>query len=225
MSKLDTISNSTGIINKIVELYEKYGFKKILKAILCAVAIGYICFFALNPTYFLDRWNEKQAEKHTKEITQRFELTNNINNEIERIKDKLGADRVFVIEFHNSVKSIEGFPFAFGSMNFETCQDSVMYVSDEYTNFNLSKYKMISHIYNNSVFFGSVDEVKPIDNRLYLKFLSNDAKEIGLITIEGTKNPIGILGITYTSEENRDWSKIRATLRQESVRIALLYSN
>lgn len=225
MSKLDTISNSTGIINKIVELYEKYGFKKIFKAILCAVAIGYICFFALNPTYFLDRWNEKQTEKHTKEITQRFELTNNINNEIERIKDKLGADRVFVIEFHNSVKSIEGFPFAFGSMNFETCQDSVMYVSDEYTNFNLSKYKMISYIYNNSVFFGSVDEVKPIDNRLYLKFLSNDAKEIGLITIEGTKNPIGILGITYTSEENRDWSKIRATLRQESVRIALLYSN
>lgn len=225
MSKLDNINNSTGVINKIMELYEKYGFKKVFKAIIGAVIIGYICFFALNPTYVFDKWNEKQAEKHRIEITQRFELTSNINNEIERIKDKLDADRVFVIEFHNSVKSIEGFPFAFGSMNFETCQDSVMYVSDEYTNFNLSKYKMISYIYNNSIFFGDVDAVKPIDNRLYLKFLSNDVKEIGLITIEGTKNPIGILGVSYTTNSDRDWSKIKALLRQESVRIALLYGD
>ena len=224
MSKLDTINNSAGVINKILELYEKYGFKKIFKAILGAVVIGYICFFALNPTYFLDRWNEQQAEKHRKEITQRFELTNNINNEIERIKDKLDADRVFVIEFHNSVKSLEGFPFALASMNFEVCDDSVGYISDEYNNFNLGKYKMMSYMYENSIFFGEVDAVKPIDNRLYLKFLSNEVKEIGLITIEGVNSPIGVLGVTYSSNAERDWNKIKALLRQESVRIGILYN-
>lgn len=225
MSKLDTVDNGTGVINKIMDLYGKYGFKNIFKGVISAIVIGYIVFFALNPTYIIDKWDEKQAEKHSIEITQRFNTVNNINNEIERIKDKLQADRVFIIEFHNSVKSLNGYPFAFGSMNFETCNDGVFYVGDEYTNFNLSKYKLVSHLYNNTTFFGSVEEVKTIDNRLYLKFLSNDVKEIGLITIEGVNSPNGILGVTYcTDNPTRNWSEIKSILRKEAVRIGLLFN-
>ena len=219
------MSDTTGLLDKIMNLYTKYGFKKILKGTAAAIFIGYMVFFALNPSYIYNKWKQAEEEKHQVEISKRFETTNKINDEIERIQHKLGADRVFIIEFHNSVKSLNGYPFTFGSMNFEYCEEGVTYVGDEYTNFNLSKYKFIGYLYNHSTFFGNVEEVKGIDNRLYLKFLSNDVVDIALITIEGVNSPNGILGITYTSkDDNRDWNKIKSCLRQEAVRIGVLFN-
>lgn len=219
------MNETTGLIDKIMNLYTKYGFKKILKGTAAAIFIGYMVFFALNPSYIYNKWKQAEEEKHKVEISKRFETTNKINDEIERIQHKLGADRVFIIEFHNSVKSLNGYPFALGSINFEYCDEGITYVSDEYTNFNLSKYKLIGYLYNNSTFFGNVEEIKGIDNRLYLKFLSNDVVDIALITIEGVNSPNGILGVSYTTEDpNRDWNKIKSVLRQEAVRIGVLFN-
>ena len=222
---MSSVNTGTGILERLVTLLDKFGILKVLAGMALIVVLSYTIFIALNPEYFIELYNKKQSETHNAQLTKRMEMVEMTNNEIEQLKLKTGADRVFIIEFHNSVKSIEGFPFAFGSMNFETCQDSIMYVSDEYTSFNLSKYKLISYIYKNNIYMGDVEGIKEIDNRLYYKFLSNDVESMYLIKIEGLNMPVGILGLSYCSDIEVDEQKILSLLRQEAVRMGIIMSN
>lgn len=223
---INTVNTGSSILERLVGMLDKYGVMKVLLGICLMIFLSYGIFVALNPGYFVEKYTTKLDEIHNKQLTERMEMVEIVNGEIEKIKSKTNADRVFVIEFHNSVKSIEGFPFAFGSMNFETCKDNIYYVSDEYTNFNLSKYKLISYIYNNNIFMGNVEKVKEIDNRLYYKFISNDVKKIYLIKIEGMNMPTGILGVTFCDEniEIND-QYIMSVLRQEAVRLGVVMSH
>lgn len=223
-NKLNNAQQGAGLLEKFVAMVDKYGIKKIIKGLGVFVFASYIIFFALNPRYLFEKYNDYITKRHNEQLTERMAVVESLNNEIDRIKNKLDADRVFIIEFHNSVKSIEGFPFAFGSMNFETCSDGIMYVSDEYNGFNLSKYKLIPYIYKNNIFMGNVEDIKEIDNRLYLKFLSNDVHKIYLIKIEGMSMPTGILGVTYCEEKNIDEQHIMSVLRQEVIRAGYIMS-
>lgn len=223
---INTVNTGSGILERLVSMLDKYGILKVLLGIFLMIILSYAVFISLNPGYFVSKYTEKINEEHNKQLTQRMEVIEIINVELENIKHKTNADRVFVIEFHNSVKSIEGFPFAFGSMNFETCQDNTYYVSDEYTNFNLSKYKLIPYIYKHNIYMGDIEGVKEIDNRLYYKFISNDVKRIYLIKIEGMHLPTGILGVSFCDEEDVVNDQfIMSTLRQEAVRLGVVMSN
>ena len=224
-NKLNGVQQGTGLLEKFVALVDKYGVKKILIGLGVMIFAGYIMFFALNPSYILKKYEQYVTDLHNKQLTERMYVVEKLNAEIEKIKMKVDADRVFIIEFHNSVKSIEGFPFAFGSMNFETCDDGIHYVSDEYTNFNLSKYKLVPYIYKNNIFMGDVEDIKDIDNRLYLKFLSNDVKKIYLIKIEGLNMPTGILGVTYCEDKGINDQHIMSILRQEVIKTGYIMSN
>lgn len=222
---IGSINTGTGVLERLVGLLDKFGVIKVLAGMALIIILSYTVFVALNPGYFLELYDKKQNEEHNTQLAKRMEMVELTNNEIEQLKHKTGADRVFIIEFHNSVKSIEGFPFAFGSMNFESCQDSIMYVSDEYTSFNLSKYKLISYIYKNNIYMGDVEGIKEIDNRLYYKFLSNDVNKMYLIKIEGLNMPVGILGLSYCSDVEVDEQRIMSLLRQEAVRMGIIMSN
>ena len=223
---VNTVNTGTGMLERLVALLDKFGIAKVLMGIALIIILSYSLFVALNPGFFIEQYTKRQEDTHNEQLTRRMEMVETTNNEIEQLKLKTNADRVFIIEFHNSVKSIEGFPFAFGSMNFETCRDNIMYVSDEYTSFNLSKYKLISYLYKNNIYMGSVEGIKDIDSRLYYKFLSNDVDRMYLIKIEGLNMPTGILGLTYCNpEEYVDEQKIMSMLRQEAVRLGIIMSN
>ena len=72
---------------------------------------------------------------------------------------------------------------------------------------------------------GDVEDIKDIDNRLYLKFLSNDVKKIYLIKIEGLNMPTGILGVTYCEDKGINDQHIMSILRQEVIKTGYIMSN
>jgi hypothetical protein len=184
--------------------------------------MGYMVFLTFNIDVLIKRYEESKDKEHAENLMKRMSNSPLIKNELENILYSIGADRVFLIEFHNSIKSVEGYPYAYGSMNYEIVADSTMYVSDEYTNFSLTKYDMISYMLKNNLFVGNVDAVKPIDNRLHLKFLSNNMAELAMIVVEGVDLPLGILGISYNNEGVMpDVQAVKAMLRKEALKMSL----
>jgi hypothetical protein len=209
-------------LEKILELSKKYSFMDIIKSILLFVFMGYMVFLTFNIDVLIKRYEESKDKEHAENLMKRMSNSPLIKNELENILYSIGADRVFLIEFHNSIKSVEGYPYAYGSMNYEIVSDSTMYVSDEYTNFSLTKYDMISYMLKNNLFVGNVDAVKPIDNRLHLKFLSNNMAELAMIVVEGVDLPLGILGISYNNEGVMpDVQAVKAMLRKEALKMSL----
>lgn len=209
-------------LEKILELSKKYSFMDIIKSILLFVFMGYMVFLTFNIDVLIRRYEESKDKEHAENLMKRMSNSPLIKNELENILYSIGADRVFLIEFHNSIKSVEGYPYAYGSMNYEIVADSTLYISDEYTNFSLTKYDMISYMLKNNLFVGNVDAIKPIDNRLYLKFLSNNMAELAMIVVEGVDLPLGILGVSYNNEGIMpDAQAIKAMLRKEALKMSL----
>lgn len=225
--KIEVVSNGATLFERLLVICKKYSFFDIFKTLILTIFVGLMSFCFLNPTIIIDRYNEVAATKHKDELTNRFAQTRLVNSELSILLNRVGADRAFFIEYHNSVKSLQGAPFAYGSMDFEETADGVDFIGDEYTNFSLTKYKFVSYLNDNLIFYGTIDDIEPIDRRLSLKLLSNDIKYIALIEVEGTEHPLGVLGLSWMHDDgmmSRE-SEIKRELRSGALRLALILDN
>src|ERR1039458_6090126 len=132
------------IIEKIVNMLSKYGYKKVLSALL---------IFMLSTATVIIFTNQKDiVSKIVREQTAATQLNNAkslefrvrvVNPRVDAILYKLlvqsGADRAFVIEMHNGTDNPTGLPFAFGDMTYEKLRsDSSESILNEYNRMNLS---------------------------------------------------------------------------------------
>lgn len=221
MKKHQDMSTGISFLEKVLKLAKNYSFMDILKAIVIIMFMGYTAIFMFNPEYLFKKYDEVKAKEHSENLLQRINNSVVVKTELENLLHTTNADRAFLIEFHNSIKSVEGFPYAYGSMNYEVVKDSIDYVSDEYTNFSLTKYDFIPYMLKNNLFLGDMEMVKSIDNRLHYKFISNGVKEIALIVIEGVDLPLGILGLSYCNDGISNIQEIKALLRKEALKISI----
>jgi hypothetical protein len=77
----------------------------------------------------------------------------------------------------------------------------------------------------NNLFIGDIESIKSIDNRLYLKFLSNKVNNIALIVVEGVDLPLGIIGLSYCGDRTiEEMQAIKSLLRKEVLKISLYLS-
>ena len=221
MKKQNNISTGISFLEKVLKITKNYSFMEIIKAIVVIMFMGYTTIFMFNPEYLFRKYDETKAKEHSENLKHRINNSVVIKTELENLLHNTGADRAFLIEFHNSIKSVEGFPYAYGSMNYEVVRDSIGYISDEYTNFSLTKYDFIPYMLKNNLFVGDIESMKSIDNRLYYKFLSNGMNELAVIVIEGVDLPLGILGLSYSNSSIENQQDIKAILRKEALKISL----
>ena len=70
--------------------------------------------------------SKKDAEKnHTEMLGERMALTEEIKDSLKDIGHIHGAQRVFVVEFHNSNQNLSGTPFAKWSCTYEWCDKNI----------------------------------------------------------------------------------------------------
>lgn len=211
------------LFERLLKVSKDYSIWEILKTVLMGTIVLLFGFMTLNPLYFVERIDEINKNKHADELTLRFEQTKEITTELQILLNKMHGDRAFFIEYHNSVKSLEGAPFAYGSMDFEETQEGIDFISDEYNDFSLTKYKFVNYLNNNMIFVGTIEELEKIDRRLYLKFLSSGIKQIALIEVDGIEHPNGILGVTWEVDVISAYrDNIVKELRNSSVRLSYI---
>lgn len=222
--KIIVANDGLSFFERILAINRKYSIWEIFKSLFTMAIVIWFGFLALNPTYLVEKYEEQQKKEHTEELHKRFDRSKEMTAELNILLNKLHADRVFFIEYHNSIKSLEGAPFAYGSMNFEETSDGIDFIGDEYTNFSLGKYKMVHYLYENLLYVGDLKGMEDLDKRLYLKLVSNGIKQIALIEVEGAEAPLGILGVTWSKHDvMKDYKdSIKRELRSFSVKLAYL---
>ena len=223
--KISTVEKGLGVIEKIVNFFSSHSVWSIIKSVLLSSFIGYFIYFTLNPTIILDRVEKIRTEKHTEDINNRFRNTKTIQSEIKMLLNETSADRALLIEYHNSIQSLQGLPFAYGSLNFEEISNNVeFYLGDEFNNFNTSKYTICNHLMENPLWYGSISDLEKIDRRLALKLKASKVNYLFMIEIMGTEHPIGVLAVTFNEEKIGDinTNTIISKMRQFEIRVAHL---
>lgn len=192
------MEKGVGMLGKLLNLLNKYGLWNIIKALGVILLLAYVIFFALNPTYLLDRVSEIQSEKHTQAVGRRINADKQIMLLLETALVHTDADRVWLIEFHNgSANLASGLPFLYGSMRLEVVSEGTMPVEEEYTDFSLSRFPLMTKLISDGYHYGSVEDIAKLDNKLYHKLCSNNVHDIAMLCIYNGDTPLGILGMTW----------------------------
>ena len=226
---MDKINNSASVVEKVVNVgekvvnfFSKHSVWQIFKSVILTVVLGYVIYFALNPQIIFEKYNEWQNQQHTECIEQRLKATKQVGLEMEKLLVDTEGERVFFIEFHNGNRSLEGNPFAFGQMSYEEVKGNTYYISDEFNDFSLTKYRTVNYIYENLYFYGTIEELAQVDKRLAQKLQTDNIKHIALIQVEGVDLPLGILGVTWNTEPMLEQRTIKNYIRQCSLRMSIL---
>ena len=218
------IEKGIGFLQKLITLQNKYGFFSIIKGLFILLLSGYVVFFALNPTYLLEKIENTRTEQHEDAIANRIKSDSEIRLILERLLDKANAGRSWLIEFHNGSSNLSsGLPFIFGSMRLEATRDSIMGVEEDYADFSLSRYQLLAKVLEDGFFYGNIEDIKPLDQKLYFKMKSNNVTEVALLAIYKGNTPLGIVGLTYCNTP-MDAQRVGMLIRKAGVQIATLLS-
>lgn len=210
-----------GVLQRLLNLQSKYGFFSIIKGLFLILLTGYVIFFALNPKYLFERLAEIQTEKHNAQIETRLKSDMEVRNALSHVLEATNADRAWLVEMHNGNKNLAtGLPFLFGSMRMEEVRDGIYHVDEEYSDFSLSKYKLIFNTLKEGYFYGTLEDVRRIDERLYYKFKANNVNEIALLVLYDCDLPIGILGLSFCNDKKMNPQLTGREIRRYGVQIA-----
>ena len=201
--KVTIIDSGVSTFSRMIDIVKNNSIWVLFKAIIVVLFLGLTFFIVLNPTFIFEKYKEYEEEKHSQELAERFTRMEDLNSELGELLMELHSDRAFFIEYHNSVKSLQGAPFAYGSMSFEKIHPNrdVVFMADEYSDFPLTKYETVTFLYENKIFIGTVNDLMSIDQRLATKLAASNVTQVALIEVWGDNQPLGILGVTWGEHE------------------------
>lgn len=201
--KVTIIDSGVSTFGKVIDIVKNNSLWTLFKTFVVVVFFGLLGFIILNPAYIFERYQEFEDKKHSEELAERFDRMEMLNRELSETLMELHADRTFFIEYHNSVKSLQGAPFAYGSMSFEKIHPNreVVFMADEYSDFPLTKYETVTYLYEHKIFLGTIEMLTDIDKRLATKLKASNVTQVVLIEVWGDNQPLGILGATWSEHE------------------------
>lgn len=218
------MNEKINIIERLLGISEKYNLKTIFKSIFILLLIVGAFAFITNPFYLFERYNEWQQRQHQQELEQRINNNEKLHIIIERLMFKIDADRILLLECHNGGSNIKGLPFAKISAIYETLNDSIFPISQDYQQQQLSLYPFSNYILNNKYFYGDTEELLEIDKGLYYKFKSHNINHFACYVLYGVDNkPIAFLLVGFEKlTEKHNCKQIKELIVEEGLQMRLL---
>lgn len=215
------------LLEKVTQLITNYGFWKILQALIVIAVFIIVSYSAINlgpiMKTMLDIHDTEKTELHDVALEKRRAIQPQISEMLSDALVKLNADRVWVIEFHNGTNNASGLPFNYGNMTYEKVAADITYVADDYNDVSLSRFTFPLYMEENHSWYGTIDELAELDDRLAKRMSSNDVTYLAMVQLNGVRTEIGYVGVTYCNgKEPASYEKISDTLMRLSQKLAIL---
>ena len=194
--KIDAIIKTTnatfGWAESIHKFVAKHGFKQLFMSLISVGAIVMLGLWFFQPGIFAAKLEQYREEKHVEKMNERMNNTPLIQEELDKLRLQTNASWVSVWELHNSTNNLDGMPFLFASLTYESMNPALMPIGDQFDNVRLSLYPLASYLREHEMWCGTVDELREIDNTAYYRAKALGIKFLGfkIMEIEGAPNAI-----------------------------------
>lgn len=190
------VVTNNGGFGGFMDTVSKHGFWKTLYGIVLFVFFSIGVYIAANPAVVFERYDKYVSDKHNASIDYRMESSPIIRAYLNQLVSETGAERAYILEFHNGKSNPSGLQWQFGDLTF--INDGTDDISDEIQNVSLSRYNFANVVYQNGYWIGSIEELVSIDERFYNRMRLNGGTFFAFQMIYGANmREIGILGISY----------------------------
>ena len=221
MNKIEDTTQSIGLLEKILQICDKYSVLQILKALAVLITVSVVLFIAFNPSRIFELYDDNKERQHDEAMKQRTLYAPQIQTALDQLRINTKADRVLFLEYHNGTVSTGGLPFKFASAAFESLSDNIYPVASQYADVNLTLLPFASYIHKHSYHCGNIELLKDIDKSLMYRMMSNDVEHLAITEVRGVKEPLGILVLTYTHPIEHNCDEIRAQMDRTAIDIAV----
>lgn len=220
----------SNLIDPFIKMIKNFGFARTIGY---AVILGCVMFTAIN-VFNIDKTidetvqnameNREMAQNvaHDKAVEKRYENSPKIDQILNEVLYKYGADRVCIVEMHNGTKNVAGLPFIYGEMTYEVCREGVLPVDADYTQFNLSRLSFPTFMFEHNAFCGAMNEVNRIDDKFAERLMVNNSTYLCGYTLHGRDNVIGYFGVIWCGGSPTETVQLMKDLSGYSQRLAVL---
>lgn len=192
--------DTLGMFEKIAELLKKYGPFKLIGSVIFFVFFSWMTYIAVNPGVIFEKYEKYITQIHAQSTDYRMESSPVIRAYLNQLAMETGAERAYILEFHNGKSNPSGLQWQFGDLTF--INDGTDDISDEIQNVSLSRYNFANMMHQHGYWAGSIDEIVSIDERFYNRMRLNGGKYFAFQMIYGSNMAeIGILGVSFVGED------------------------
>lgn len=195
-------NGTMNIMEKFLSLIDRFGIRKIFEAMLLVVLFVFLTIFAFKPESVFNAYDKYKETQHNERMVERLDNTPLIQETIDEYRNKVGASRVAVFELHNSTNSLEGMPFLFASMTYESINPALESAAKEYDNVRLSLHPIISYLRDNEVWYGKIEDLVELDHIAYQRLRVIEAKYVGFKLLETDRVPTALVVTIFNEGSN-----------------------
>ena len=186
-----------GWIDRFLKMIKKYSAKKVLEAMLFVVLLVFLGMFAFNPESIFKSYDNYKERTHIERMDKRNNNTPLIQNELDKLRIQYNASWVSVWELHNSTNNLDGMPFIFASLTYESMNPGLIPIAEQFDNVRLSLYPIATYLRGHEMWYGDVEEMKEIDNSAYYRAKALGIKYIGFRLMEVEHSPNAVLSFAF----------------------------
>lgn len=209
--KIDAVIKTTnatiGWMEVIHKFIKKNGFKKLVMDLIAVCVVVFIGLWIFQPGIFSNRLDQYREAKHAEKMVERMNNTPLIQAELDKFRFQTDASWVSIWEFHNSTNNLDGLPFLFVSLTYESMNPALTPIAEQFDNVRLSLYPLASYLREHEMWYGTVEELKEIDNTAYYRAKALGITYLGFRIMEVENSPNALMSFAYVegvdiAEEN-----------------------
>lgn len=223
--KIEVVDKGLGVFERLVNFFGQHSVWEILKTLFLSVLITYTIYLSLNPDIIFSAYEKWKKDEHTEAIENSMKNSVLIQNELETLRERIGAQRVLLLSYHNTTSSLVGVPYIFLTAEAESIGSGTQPVAEGYERVKTSLYPFVNYLNRETYFCGDIEELRDIDKALAYRMEGNDVRHFAAMNIEG-EQPLGVLFISYTEEmgESHKCSDVKDMILRSAGRLAIYLS-
>lgn len=193
------------LITSIIKQYE--GNVAYAMVIVASILYG-IRYIVKNYSFslrdYLEHSLNEKDKKHKEALKHRKNIMPVIRDEITKLAQEIGADRVLICEFSNGNSNVVGLPFLYMTATNEVTTPSTPTVAHSFQRINTCMFADFLELLEDKtyVYIENLEEVRHIFPTLYNMLNPNGTKTVLFYSLYGVSGPIGFLSASTISNRN-----------------------
>ena len=222
-------------LGKFLKGLKDYNVFELMKVLFALACVTFMVMLVTKPEVFFEQVDkviesvsQAREDRHADGAAFRLRADENIRGELTGLLQSTGADRAFVMEFHNGSSNLSsGLPFVYLDLTLEVGAEGEPPLREgEFKDLRTAQYPLIGILLEQGYWFGTLEQLKPADSRLYYHLAGHDVSEVAVMTLWNGQSATGFLCLTWHGthrmEPEETGHAIRASGTKIAVELALL---
>lgn len=220
---IKTTNATIGWVETVHKFITKLGFKKLVMDMLGVAIFVIVGLWLFQPGIFVERIERYKDQQHEYRKELRTNNTPLVQDELDKLRNQYNVSWAAVWELHNSTNNLDGMPFLFASLTYESMNPALTPIAEQFDNVRLSLYPLSTYLEKNEIWCGDVDSLKTIDNSAYHRAKALGIKYLGFKLLAVNGEPKALLSVAFVEDcEVPDFEKLKGSCVYTSYKISSL---